>query len=69
MQIAQTWRLKGQRYALKGNQCNNCGEVSFPPRAICPHCEGGKASAYEYQHSRIVALPEAGQPALRRAAR
>jgi len=32
------WRRIQQRYNLIGNKCTNCGEVYFPPRAVCKNC-------------------------------
>jgi uncharacterized OB-fold protein len=37
-QIPRFWREIPQRYNLTGVKCNNCGEVSFPQRSICPEC-------------------------------
>jgi uncharacterized protein len=38
MEIPRHWRLKGQRYALVGEVCQNCTTKIFPPRDVCPHC-------------------------------
>ena len=38
MEIPRHWRLKAQRYRLEGSICPTCGQVSFPPRPVCPHC-------------------------------
>jgi uncharacterized OB-fold protein len=38
MDIARHWRLRRQRYALQGEQCDRCGKYIFPPRDVCPHC-------------------------------
>jgi uncharacterized OB-fold protein len=38
MDIARNWRLRKQRYALQGEQCEHCEQYIFPPRDICPHC-------------------------------
>ena len=38
MEIARHWRLKAQRYRLQGSTCPTCGQPSFPPRPLCPHC-------------------------------
>jgi uncharacterized protein len=38
MDIARHWRLRKQRYALEGEQCDHCGKFIFPPRDVCPHC-------------------------------
>jgi uncharacterized OB-fold protein len=28
-----------QRYRLEAGKCKNCGNVSFPPRLVCPKCK------------------------------
>jgi uncharacterized OB-fold protein len=28
-----------QRYRLEAGKCNQCGNISFPPRLICPKCK------------------------------
>ncbi len=38
MEISRHWRLRKQRYALKGEVCPHCGAKLFPPRDVCPHC-------------------------------
>lgn len=38
MEISRHWRLKAQRYRLEGSACPTCGQPSFPPRPVCPHC-------------------------------
>ncbi len=30
------------RYRLEATRCDKCGEVSFPPRLVCPSCRGRK---------------------------
>lgn len=37
MEIARHWRLKEQRYNLKGDICP-VGHLTFPPRPICVEC-------------------------------
>jgi len=39
MHIAQNWRIRQTRYALKGVRCETCDTVLFPARTVCPHCE------------------------------
>ena len=56
MHIAQSWRLKGQRYALKGAKCENCQQVTFPPREVCPHCQARNTAAYNIEQPRILSL-------------
>jgi uncharacterized protein len=38
MEIARHWRLRQQRYALVGEECDHCHVRIFPPRDICPQC-------------------------------
>lgn len=42
MEVPRYWRLKAQRYRLEGSICPDCGQKSFPPRAVCPECRGEK---------------------------
>ena len=39
MEIPRHWRLRSQRYRLEGSACSACGQGSFPPRRVCPHCK------------------------------
>jgi len=45
MDIPRYWRLRDQRYRLKGSKCVQCGHYSFPPRQICPKCK-----SHNYEH-------------------
>jgi len=45
MDIPRYWRLRDQRYRLKGSICKQCGHYSFPPRQICPKCK-----SHDYEH-------------------
>ena len=50
MAIPRFWREIKQRYKGIGVECENCGEVYFPPREICPECRResfGKMSEHE----------------------
>ncbi len=38
MTIPGNWRIRQQRYSLKAEVCDNCGNTIFPPRDVCPHC-------------------------------
>jgi uncharacterized OB-fold protein len=40
MEIPRHWRLKKQRYALVGEVCPQCNAKIFPPRDVCPKCQG-----------------------------
>ncbi len=46
-------REKAQRYRLEAGQCDGCGEISFPPRKVCPKCYG--------EGSTVVTLPRRGK--------
>jgi len=65
MHIAQSWRLKGQRYALKGAKCENCQQVTFPPREVCPHCQAVNSKAYDNVQpislTEVTAVPRAAR--------
>ncbi|MGD0871331.1 MAG: Zn-ribbon domain-containing OB-fold protein [Bryobacteraceae bacterium] len=39
---ARYWREIPQRYRLEAARCTSCGEISFPPRLICPQCRSRK---------------------------
>jgi uncharacterized OB-fold protein len=48
VEAIQAWRLKGQRYSLKGNKCEDCGQPMFPPRPKHAECAAkGRAERYE----------------------
>jgi uncharacterized OB-fold protein len=38
MEIPRHWRLRAQRYRLEGSVCPTCGQLTFPPRPVCPRC-------------------------------
>lgn len=40
MEVARFWRTRHQRYQLMGEVCPHCGTKIFPPRDVCPACEG-----------------------------
>ncbi len=67
MNIAQNWRMNGQRYALKGTKCEHCGAVHASPREICPNCEARTPQFYNFSNRVVIELPEAHE--LRQAAR
>jgi len=49
MEIPRNWRLRTQRYALVGEECDHCRSKIFPPRDICPDC--GQAAKAHYAFS------------------
>ena len=34
------WREIPQRYRLEAAKCKGCGKILFPPRLVCPECQG-----------------------------
>jgi len=36
MYLTENWRLKEQRYTLKGSRSHDTHEVMFPPRPVAP---------------------------------
>ena len=48
MEVARHWRLKQQRYSLKGEVCPHCSAKVFPPRDICPKCGGEARMPYAF---------------------
>ena len=54
MEIPNHWRLKAQRYRLEGSICPTCGQVSFPPRPVCPHCSAQAARVTSYGLTEIT---------------
>jgi uncharacterized protein len=38
-----------QRYRLEAGKCKKCGEVSFPPRLVCPKCK-----SQEFETIRLI---------------
>jgi uncharacterized OB-fold protein len=38
MTVPRFWREIPQRYNLQASLCENCKEVHFPPRDVCPKC-------------------------------
>lgn len=48
MEVPRHWRLKKQRYALVGEVCPHCEAKIFPPRDVCPECNGEAKTAYTF---------------------
>jgi hypothetical protein len=38
MTIPGNWRTRHQRYSLRAEHCEICGNMIFPPRDTCPYC-------------------------------
>lgn len=49
MDIPRYWRLKNQRYRLEGRKCQDCGNLSFPPRIVCSKCKSRNSQTYEFK--------------------
>ena len=49
MDIPRYWRLKNQRYRLQGRKCQDCGNLSFPPRLVCQKCKSRLSEPYEFK--------------------
>lgn len=70
MHIAQNWRLNKQRYAMKAARCEKCGEVSFPPREVCPVCQEHEARERAAQNAaKLREFPAMAVAELERASR
>ncbi len=63
---ARAWREFGQRYRLEAAACAACGQVSYPPRSVCPGCRGREFSTVVLPRrgrivtSTVVRVPPAG---------
>jgi len=51
MHVAQNWRLNGARYAMNAVKCDQCGNVLFPVRAVCPHCAESTAATHKERYT------------------
>ena len=59
MEVSRHWRLKAQRYRLEGSICLVCGQLTFPPRPVCPHC---KAQPMLIADCRLSVIPISNTP-------
>ena len=69
MQISRHWRLNSQRYSLQGVVCPHCAANIFPPREVCPYCEGKAESPFRFEQDmalRVEAKAVAAQSAAAR---
>ena len=65
--VPSHWRRYKERYRLSGTKCENCGNIYFPPRKVCPNCrrEGkpvsmnfsGKGKVYTFS---VIRVPSEG---------
>ena len=68
MSLASSWRTKRQRMGLVGEECPHCHAKLFPPRDVCPHCQGPAKTAYHFggtgevhSYSRVYNPPQGFQ--------
>ncbi|MCP4166535.1 MAG: Zn-ribbon domain-containing OB-fold protein [Chloroflexi bacterium] len=68
MHIARNWRVRNQRYSLKGELCNHCGSKIFPPRDVCPECTKPAYDPFQlsglgeiYSHTTVYEAPDGFQ--------
>ena len=48
MDLPRHWRLKQARYRLEGARCEECGDIFFPPRSICPECRSENVTPHSF---------------------
>lgn len=46
MDVPRNWRLKHQRYRLRGTRCLQCEKLSFPPVLICSKCNSRELTEF-----------------------
>jgi uncharacterized OB-fold protein len=69
MRIPRHWRLNSQRYAMQGVTCSHCLSNIFPPREVCPYCEGQVEATFAFDEPRKAEAPVAVSATFERAAR
>jgi uncharacterized OB-fold protein len=69
MNIAQNWRMNGQRYALKGNRCAQCGAVHAVPRTVCPECQSTAPQLFNFAPRTVIEMELTDAREVRQAAR
>ncbi len=64
--IPYSWRRIDERYNLKANKCETCGNVYFPPRIVCPKCrrKGKLKTIYLKGTGKIYSFTEVHSPAV-----
>jgi uncharacterized OB-fold protein len=56
MEIPRHWRLKAQLYRMEGTTCLTCGQLTFPPRLVCPGCTAQSTRMTGYGPSLLLTL-------------
>ncbi len=62
MEVPRIWRLKAQRYRMVGSVCPTCGQLSFPPRPVCPRCAAQPVQAANSNPSEFSASIRVVEP-------
>lgn len=64
-EIARHWRLRNERYRLRGERCPHCQSAIFPPRDLCPDCGQDAREPFElsgkgkvYSHTVVRDAPK-----------
>jgi uncharacterized OB-fold protein len=58
MEIPRHWRLRRQRLALVGEICPICLSRIFPPREVCPVCQGDHHQVSAQNEQEVYVLAE-----------
>jgi len=62
--VAENWRLERARYALIGNQCDNCNVYYFPNVKICNKCGKDELHLHEFSgKGKLVEWTKITEPA------
>ncbi len=48
--IQRIWRLRNRLIRLSGTKCQDCGLVTYPPKAACPKCGSRNLIEIELPH-------------------
>ena len=54
MRLASHWRTRKQRLSLVGEVCPRCGAKLFPPRDVCPKCNGPAKIPFQFSGKGVV---------------
>lgn len=63
MRLTEYWRLKEERYSLKGSRDKNTHEVNFPARPVAPR----EVEVYEFDTDATETNAETHVPSLAKA--
>lgn len=54
MSLASHWRTREERLRLIGELCPQCGTRLFPPRDVCPRCNGSAKTPFQFGGRGVV---------------